>query len=942
MRLEIDRRRLSASTVASVASWLLLVVLTVAAVGSSLVGRTTFLATDIPANFAPWKVTLETLEPPQNPMLGDTVDTVVPQSALILDAARDGYLAEWNPYTAGGSELGGLPNSGVYSPLSLPWWILPHEIAPGFVKLLEIVTIAVGMSLFLRRLKLPNASWALASIVYVSSGFMVAWTNWPQTRVAALIPLLFWALDRASVRRSWWGAIPVGLVVAGMLLGGFPAVTGYALYAGAAYVLVRAAAAGDGFRSVVVAGVRSLAGVVLGLLLAAWMIVPFAYNALTVVDLSVREQDPSRHLAWEALATAFAPELLGSVDGSRPWLASNSIEAFSYLGVAAVVLVAATFVVRPRQPVVRVVATFSAVALAVCVVLTYAGGPLLALAQELPVMSNNFVGRLRVMVGFFGAVLAAFGLAAISDPVPLAAEIDEVRAGRRQLLTRVFGVLVAGFIGLGSIFVVRRTQLNVPDVAAVAGYVRTAFVIGMLAALFVLVAWLVARRWVSVLATVALVSLVAVPAVGVVRSWWPQNSVETFYPMTATHQFLDSHLEGQRYVPVGQTMLPGTSSYYEERSFAGHTFMTPEWKEAILAVDPDSMLSPTYSVLTGARFEEWAHNPLLDRLAVRYVVAEPGGEVAGRVEPADEALSSVVVSPGESIRTGGGAGPLRGILLRFQTPFDPGPEGSDLTVSVLDEGGSPLAETNTWVEHRMNALWVTIDADGLPADATWSIEVEIGAEGAPAHLGTSGDGTLLVDVVRPSDDGLSVVHTGDSTIYERANALQRVRWAPSEVLSETIDARLAVMADPETPPGAVVLEDPEDVRGLDGTSSAVVEELETDLNHVTVAVDADGPGWVVVADSLRREGWTAAVDDVPVPLVAAEHVGGAVFVEGGTHTVELTYRTPGLQAGVVVTLVTIGGLIVTSVYTVGRWILFRRRSRQSESLEVHPSETPER
>ena len=52
------------------------------------------------------------------------------------------------------------------------------------------------MVAFLRRHGLTRAAGVLAGIVFAASGYMMMWTNWPQTRVGAFIPLLFW---RSSV-----------------------------------------------------------------------------------------------------------------------------------------------------------------------------------------------------------------------------------------------------------------------------------------------------------------------------------------------------------------------------------------------------------------------------------------------------------------------------------------------------------------------------------------------------------------------------------------------------------------------------------------------------------------------------------------------------------------------------------------------------------------------
>ena len=67
----------------------------------------------------------------------------------------------------------------------------------------------------------------------------MVWADWPQSRVAAFIPALFWALERLVLHRRIRELVLVALVVATLLLGGFPAVTGYALVTGAVYVTSR-------------------------------------------------------------------------------------------------------------------------------------------------------------------------------------------------------------------------------------------------------------------------------------------------------------------------------------------------------------------------------------------------------------------------------------------------------------------------------------------------------------------------------------------------------------------------------------------------------------------------------------------------------------------------------------------------------------------------------
>jgi hypothetical protein len=82
-------------------------------------------------------------------------------------------------------------------------------------------------------------------------------------------------------------------------------------------------------------------------------------------------------------------------------------------------------------------------------------------------------------------------------------------------------------------------------------------------------------------------------------------------------------------------------------------------------------------------------------------------------------------------------------------------------------------------------------------------------------------------------------------------------------------------------------------------------------------------------------GWSAAVDDRPTAVLAADVFGRAVLVPGGEHRVELRYRAPGLRAG--------AGLTLTGAAWIGIALLANRRGRRTPStrrLKFVPRWTP--
>ncbi|MCA1671906.1 MAG: hypothetical protein LC799_06770, partial [Actinobacteria bacterium] len=429
-------------------------------IGGPLVGAGVFAATDEMVTNSPYRDAGLADSPVQNTYSDDTYDTIIPNTLLFADALRrgaisHGEIAQWNPYILGGVPLGATPNFALASPLTIPYYVLPGWLAPAYVKLLEIAVAVGGCFLFLRRVGLGRPAALVGGLVFVSSAFQVAWTNWPQTRTAAVIPFVFWAVERLvrhrRVRDIRFGDIvALSLAVAAMLFGGFPVITGYTLLLAGAYLLVRTVAAhgpGRWWRDVRVLAAGVL-GVLGGFALAAVQLLPFV-SFLSGSLAEGRGQNPADHLPHEALITAIAPFALGTVDAARPAafaLRVNLVEALSYVGAAALVL-AVIAVARPRAG--RSLLppglwSFLVVSVLLGGVVIYAGGRPLEALQQLPVLfSDNAVGRARSVLGFLLAVLAAVGFDGL-----LRRPASPASGGRRWAGIGYGAVVWAAFVAL--------------------------------------------------------------------------------------------------------------------------------------------------------------------------------------------------------------------------------------------------------------------------------------------------------------------------------------------------------------------------------------------------------------------------------------------------------------------------------------------------------------
>ena len=453
-RWRARRERPAPSSALDRFSYLLLAGFVLLTLGPALLGRGALVDLDILTRFRPFVALDGRSSAPFITFRGDTIDYYLPGIAAIKQAFFAGDFPTWAPYEVGGAPLASLPNHGALSPLSIPYYLLPLWLAPAYVKLGEFVVAIGGMVAFLGRHGVSRGAGVLAGILFVSSGFMMMWTNWPHTRVAALIPLLFWAFERLIQERRARDVVVVSAVVASMLLGGFPAVTAFSLTLAGVYVLVRVwSQYGSNLRAVGVLG-RAAGGVLLGVGLAAVQILPFVRY---LDQLGLQDRDyVGEHLPLALFLTTVVPDAIGlSVNSSQRYGPVNPIEAVGFLGAVALVLAVSAVVLRvPRGAAPdRSPRWFLGVAAAVVAAAVWVGGPILWALQHLPSYAKNFIGRATSVFGFLGAALAGIGFDRLlrwvspdRQPGPDDAQEPEARSGGARI--RSFLVPAAILVGV--------------------------------------------------------------------------------------------------------------------------------------------------------------------------------------------------------------------------------------------------------------------------------------------------------------------------------------------------------------------------------------------------------------------------------------------------------------------------------------------------------------
>lgn len=405
--------------------------------GPGLLPGRTLSAADYLFSAAPWHASMPTgllhwgrhsSVVGSNPQLVDGITVFEPFLAYTRSVLP--HIPLWDPFIMGGTPYLADMQSAIFSPFSLPAYVLPFWWSLGVVALSKVVVAAMGTFLLGRRIGMKPAAAFLAGLVFAFGLFMIAWIPWPLTNVFPLIPWMLFATEAVVRRPSLWSLSGLACVTALQLFGGHPESSMQLLFAAVLWLLLRLCQTRDGLVAVARAArrarapvLRALAGrawrplvafaaaLLLGAAVAAVVLVPFLELLHHSNDLSLRPRG-AVHVEPKYLFAALVP---GYFPGSF------EIETAFYVGALPLLLVAVALV-RPSV-------TRLALALAALFSLLVVLGlpPLFSLAAHTPGLDLTFLSRLTIFFLLSVALLAGFGLDDLLD--------GHVGRGQRRLAT---------------------------------------------------------------------------------------------------------------------------------------------------------------------------------------------------------------------------------------------------------------------------------------------------------------------------------------------------------------------------------------------------------------------------------------------------------------------------------------------------------------------------
>ncbi|MCY1080202.1 YfhO family protein [Archangium lansingense] len=224
------------------------------------------------------------------------------------------------------------------------------------------------------------------------------------------------------------------------------------------------------------------------------------------------------------------------------------------------------------------------------------------------------------------------------------------------------------------------------------------------------------------------------------------------------------------------------------------------------------------------------------------------------------------------------------------------------------EGGSYIALSrdalvpNRFVEERLRVF------EGYGAPEPLRIE-SLYESGARAAFDLAGVGYYVRRGPPPFEDLQPVLSLpGLPTLYRSDTALPRAFVVHTARVAGDAETQ-AAFVDPTQPLRRTALlaeGDPLESPDCEGSSARVTE---AGLSWVEVALEACGPGYLLLSDSYYP-GWEATLDGAPVPVRRANAVMRAVHVPPGAHSVRFDYRPLSFRLGALLSALALGALVL--------------------------------
>lgn len=374
---------------------------------------------------APFSIDAKPVPFSRRRLQGDVGQEVVPWQIHNRNEWRSLRVPLWTQSGLSGKVMASNDVSATYAPGSLLAVLFPRSAQLTVMSLFKLLVAGVSMVLLLRHWGLSPPAQAAGAVAYTFSFMMMFWLGWPQANPASMLPLFVLGVEKILDEPTRRNGVLFGVAMAFGYLGGHGEILGQLAFGVAVLLGLRFLLREDrrGGRVVPVFG-WALAGIFLGMALAAFHVVPFLDTLRDADVWEARERIVGGYKPID-LRLAVAPDALGYGDWLRrpdatppgPPFTDAAIAAMGernpYVGLSALALVPLAFLARSRRRLALALAAFG-----VLFTLAYYGLGLATALSFVPVVGRAHPDRGIFLIAFALSALAAIGADALAGDDP--------------------------------------------------------------------------------------------------------------------------------------------------------------------------------------------------------------------------------------------------------------------------------------------------------------------------------------------------------------------------------------------------------------------------------------------------------------------------------------------------------------------------------------------
>lgn len=779
-------------------------------------------------------------------------------------------------------------------------YLLPLDIACFLKSFSELAIAFFTMFLFMRSLDIRKYPAAIAGIIYAFSSVMTAWLGWPHSDVAAVAPLLFFAIEKLTNTIKIKYALLISLTVYVMLIVGMPTYAAYFLYLAGAYIVIFTIIKHwkNKKNIVIVAALFALS-----IILAALLSLPYTYTLMDSVVANgyadSRASQAEAYLDWDYLISFIFPNI-------RDGLEVHLNESTMFVGLVPVILVPISLFNSKNKK--RNIFFIASSLIVGALIFT---GIFNFIFTRLPLVNTSIKYRVIALLMF---TLSALSGLTLNDLL-----------NNKEYYKNKKWILALTLLWTAVIMYIASKDL----IAVEEDIVITVIVLASALTLCISMFFLFKKNYKILL--ILFTMLLVLDNTRFIKEYLPWIDADVPVIPEASDSvtyLMDNTKENERIAGIGEwTLFPNSPSYYELDDVRIHGFISTnqDWVDYFTEIDDNAYTTRTRTCLT-----EIENYPLLQYLGVKYIYgAQLGDSIAlGDTESNSSPLGLIpsysVLSQNITLDKD-----AKLVQIRFAT-YDTIPESnSSLTLSVSKASdGSILAEKIVNVNNiRDNSYLLlplddvelsedtecilTISFDDLKND-TLTVWTRSSNEHTLHYNNEELPLTMCVNIILSSDE-YDISYCGeDYMLVAKLNGYSK----KAELIESTYECKnqniVLKNMKKEYLENTAFITDENSLEAYDIplTENESVEILEYSDDYVKLSCDTDYSRYVSLNDYYHKD-WSAYVNGKKVDIERINYLMRAVPVEAGDDIiVEFKYEPTKLYAVSIIAAVSLVLFIV--------------------------------